>query len=611
MFRPSNLSWFLFAAFAACLVPSAEAAYGVRYDPAHPENAVSSYLIPENWLQFKMRQPDGVMRVFQRDLEDPRVLHGESPWAGEIDGSRALVMTDPGSGVDKTGFLFSNGRLRKLLLDGKEYSVRADAGRPEPKREIPSLWPKITAELVEEASRTYSVNWANRFRLWYQNPNHAALLLAQLAIVLGSLLLLRRWLLVPIALVAILACLWGIVASQSRSGMLAVLAGFACLGVFRLRSLLSVRNILLALAMVGLLVGLAWSGGMLERFTGGMVHEGYSDVSRLPIWQSVPRMMAAAPFGWGLGNSGEAYIDWFQPIGRAHVIHALISSHLTWLVEFALPVRFLYVFAWAAIIIVSAVKAFRGGSPLPMAVWFATCIGLMFNTLGSEPTMWVFPLASLALWGFRSPQVRLAMPLVCAAGLSLAVVGSLEAAGRIQRDALAVHGGRGRVAINGDKPSLWIADDGFVIGGGYHALAAKEIRLFFAEEPAAPALGWVKRAEDLPNAPALVLAGKTGTEFLRLWSASPSRFSSVKSVVFMSPPFTWKDVPSSLLEVCDVKLLVGSFAAALSEDYAESPKWVLKVPGAELYIPDWLPFVIGNAERHICGQGGGQCEERD
>ncbi len=61
-----------------------------------------------------------------------------------------------------------------------------------------------------------------------------------------------------------------------------------------------------------------------------------------------------------------------------------------------------------------------------------------------------------------------------------------------------------------------------------------------------------------------------------------------KAIVFPSPPLPPQAVPELLLKSVKVRLVIGEFAAAFFEEYRNPPPWVKVVPGAELYVPNWM-----------------------
>jgi len=105
-------------------------------------------------------------------------------------------------------------------------------------------------------------------------------------------------------------------------------------------------------------------------------------------------MLAAAPNGWGSGNSAEAYEQWFEPVGEDVALRHLLSSHLTWLVEFGWPLRWLYLFLWMAVIALMFPGQTFNFPIWGIAVWTAFMVALFYNAAGE---WWNWPLPVLWL----------------------------------------------------------------------------------------------------------------------------------------------------------------------------------------------------------------------
>jgi len=62
-------------------------------------------------------------------------------------------------------------------------------------------------------------------------------------------------------------------------------------------------------------------------------------LNRLELWRTGLDMLAAAPWhGWGAGEAGRAFMNWFQPIHRTEGYATMVNSYLHVGVEFGVPV---------------------------------------------------------------------------------------------------------------------------------------------------------------------------------------------------------------------------------------------------------------------------------
>jgi len=239
---------------------------------------------------------------------------------------------------------------------------------------------------------------AVRATFGFQNPNAAGALLAMLALAFwlipgkGRLPLILR-------LAASLLCLAMLSLTASRGALVALLAGglawwvaAACpIPWTRWRTLL-----VLALVMIALLVV---PGKLGHRMIASSPEEG-SLSSRLVVYESIPRLMALAPGGWGIGQSASAYENWFQPLDDSRHYKNLLSTHGTWLVEFGWIGGFFYIIAWLLVILAT------WRNPVSFGIWVAWGMACMFSHLGKEWILWIVPFAALVMAICQSPDGR-------------------------------------------------------------------------------------------------------------------------------------------------------------------------------------------------------------
>ncbi len=317
-----------------------------------------------------------------------------------------------------------------------------------------------------------------RFTVLGLNPNDVATFIVVLILSLPVLLeWSKHWILFVWPAETILIAL--LVGSGSRGGVLALICGSVVSLIFCWRMGLWPRSwktwmsIVLAL-LFGVGIGLA-------AFPKGF-RLGNIDVSpeasagrRLEVWSKVPAMLAAAPNGWGLGNSAEAYGQWFEPIGENVELKHLLSSHLTWLVEFSWPLRWLYFFLWLTAFALLIPNRSFNFSFWGVAVWTAFFIALFYNAAGKWwnwplPAMWLA--AALALRFRRGiyPQWRNWIVATIASG---ACVGLPFLIPRTSSIPVRVWNGGNIVLIGSGKPSVAILGPSTEVLGKFYG---QEIR---------------------------------------------------------------------------------------------------------------------------------------
>ena len=600
---------------AALPMVAGAAADSLGFNPEkNPEKSLGMYIAPENSLIYRMRQPDGSTREFERDYSRPGTLRSVRGWKGRY--GRDLVAIESGPDVKggKISYLFRQGRLVAFSREGAEpVSFEYDAPRPSlPEEQSPLLKalvpiPQGTKNAID---REMDRKWKNSRRLQfpYANPNRSAMLYSEIAILAlaGFLFFVRRRSL-RIASGVVFALAVGCLAwAGSRGAMLGFAAALVCFALSRIgyiRSALRHGRVWLLIAAVALLA-FAWlcvqdSHFLTRGFSG---RSSWSNKIRLEVAQNTPMMLVDAPGGWVGGDMkiGRAYLDWYQPLHVVALTGSLICDHLTRLAAYGWFGRFLYVFGWLFVLILGVVHLVRKRDALPLAMWLAWGVTATFNPLMSDWTLWVavvfasVPLVASRPW--REPKPY-AVAIAVSAVLSALVLVSLYFAGAAhERPEVKVFRDGERTMVKAKSPKTWIVDDSITLGG---VLCWKDVRRYMKNHPHAPGVGCVNSVADLPESGTdverLVLAGSAGDDWLKKISADPeARKNLPKAVVFISPPFPPQAIPPPLLKACDVRLVIGEFATWYHSDaYANAPNWVKVVPGMELYIAEWMHYALG------------------
>jgi O-antigen ligase len=176
----------------------------------------------------------------------------------------------------------------------------------------------------------------------------------------------RRWLGWGFAAIAVLgeaAASWALAKTYSRGALVAVLAAgvfWAGVGVVRRwrvrpgekdssvpespaiasacsRADLARGGVWLAVR-TALLAGCVLASGFGSRLEPAYTAADRSVLNRLDLWQGGLQLVAASPWhGWGWDNSGGAFMQWTQPVGRTEAYKSMVNSYLTVAVEGGLP----------------------------------------------------------------------------------------------------------------------------------------------------------------------------------------------------------------------------------------------------------------------------------
>lgn len=201
------------------------------------------------------------------------------------------------------------------------------------------------------------------------------------------------------------------------------------------------------LVLILLAVDFSWSRAGDSANPADGIREDGSVANRLALWQGGLRMIAAAPLaGWGAGESGRAYMNWYQEMDRDEGFATMVNSYLHVAVEHGLPVLMsvlfllvlLVVTAWRRAAVGETADRSQGKSSAAVvmgagASLIAWAVANVFTTLWIEPRLWVVPsLACLLLgWCIWRDRIGLLKPaLVAAVCLSLLAVGGLYGAGK-------------------------------------------------------------------------------------------------------------------------------------------------------------------------------------
>ena len=545
---------------------------------------------PVNAQMFRLLRDDGSEQMFARDADEPRALIGEGGWMGELRGRDALLL----SADERQGLYFINGILRKRLANRREIPVRAITSQTGDAA-IKALWPPKECRLkAGVAPEDYWAD-ANRLRLWFKNPNLSGGLLAMLALFSLGQVFFRRLFWKMAGMVGTLVFIALLIKTESRAALLAFGFGCGLMMLVRVKSLLSWRvwfPIVLCVGLLGSYVTLQKRGG---RFTTEMFQEGNSNLSRIPIWQEVPRMMAEAPWGWGAGESGKAYVRWYQDKNTC-LLENLISGHCTFLVEHGWPLRFAYLFLWIFTLLALFRVAWRGGPPIPLAVVGAFGLMGMFHPTIYAWELWVIPILSCIATLSKGSNWRHGIVLAwIAGGVAMFLCLGIFAEGKwwgATKKKVPIHGHTDAVSINTDRPETWIVDDDYILHGGYWWLMGKEMRDWCARDMAKRSIGHTFSLQAVPDScKRLVVTGEVCETFCREWHQFLSNHRSLTDVVFLSPPFSAESVSGDVKQNCKLRIIQGGLVARIA-NYKVKQENLKIIVGASLYIPNWLDEVF-------------------
>lgn len=437
-----------------------------------------------------------------------------------------------------------------------------------------------------------------RLLLWFGTGNLAGAFLA-MVLLAGLALALevqrRPWRAAGVLIV--LFSLVGVFLTQSRGALVAMLLSVAIVEVCWLhgRGLLTRKRLFLA-GLATVLLGVVVVALFVLILPRGIMSYVRSDGLRWDMLRGFPRMMCDAPWGWGFGQCGAAYADWYNSPDEWRYQASLFSDHLSVMVDCGWIGGGLYLLAVLTGLFGLMRLAWIGGPTAPLGLWSALSVAACWNPVFAARTILWLPLASLALlvrdrrWLCGRFWLKpLLAGVLCSAAILLVVwaIGeSVSYAPRISRQGRAV-------LVNGDSPKIWLVADDDVLGSTF--MPKEEIRWFYWANPKAPAVGIVHDLDDLGRTGVrrLVLSGRHCGEYLRRFRERAAGLAVPPEIVFLSPGFAAPEIPRQLHERSRVTMVLGEFAARYDPGFGGDPLVTMViVKGAELYIPGWMRYFV-------------------
>ena len=247
----------------------------------------------------------------------------------------------------------------------------------------------------------------------FGNPNMTAVLIAEIALVLHLLALctaIPRRNAIRCSLLIIFGIL--LIHTYSRGGVIAAIAGQVVYWAALTKGKFAIPNRKTLWVTIGIVVGLIGysmipSVNASSRYVQGVLPNSEEDRSltnRIRIWKCVPRMMRDAPSGWGLGEAGKSWTQYYQQADTRYQYRTLVSTHFTWLVEFGWLGRFLYLAGWGMVMLVfwGVAKDPATGSKsvigaVGAGLWATLGVASVFSAVAESITLWVLPLLLLLL----------------------------------------------------------------------------------------------------------------------------------------------------------------------------------------------------------------------
>ena len=229
----------------------------------------------------------------------------------------------------------------------------------------------------------------------FGNPNKTATLIAEFIVALWGLAYLCRWgFWVALGFFTLLGgCL---IHTFSRGGLIAAFLGLTALIICIPRPWPIKKYISIVISLF-MLISFSLYIKAYQRYTQCILMEDHSITNRILLWENTPAMMVDAPSGWGIGNSGKAFMQWYQTPEDNEQYRTLVNSHLTWLVELGWSMRFVYLFSWFAVILLCLPTKEAEWRAASLGIWIAFGVAATFSSVAETIWLWIIPGLSLGI----------------------------------------------------------------------------------------------------------------------------------------------------------------------------------------------------------------------
>jgi hypothetical protein len=345
-------------------------------------------------------------------------------------------------------------------------------------------------------------------------------------------------------------------------------------------------------AAVWVIVGASVYLGATHRFGQGVAQEDRSITHRIELWKVAPRMIMDAPGGWGLGNAGQAYMEWYQPLERTEFYRTLVNSHLTWLVELAWPWRVLYLLGWSTVLALCWPTTRESWLIVPFAVWVSFAIGAFFSSVAESTWLWIVPgllLLAVLIQRFTKgwpPLGRWVYPPLA----TLAIIG-VVAGSAAQTKAIPISYHNGGVKLGSGEPALRVFPSPAVFGNcpgrslREYWLSTPESRktIILAQDPPQQLSG----SENL-----IVTGGQISTDALAVLRSSSSHSYRI---ILLNPAFFPEELDLKPSDAARVRVIFGEFSGSPAVAEWESLLGLSnRSEGVGDFLPDW-PKIISTS----------------
>lgn len=440
---------------------------------------------------------------------------------------------------------------------------------------------------------TWRMDWG------FGNANKTAALIALLMIGVWGGVLWRRSLFWPALLInfALGVCLMH---TFSRGGVAAAVVGLFFI-IWRSPKSWGWIRICASGAVVVCIIGVMVDIQAYKRFGQGLIQEDRSITNRLALWNTVPKMIADSPSGWGFGNSGSAYVNWYQPLERSEPYRTLVNSHFTWLVESGWTLRFCYLLFWAVILcFLWPSKTASEIKTVGFAVWIAFAITGFFSSVAENKILWIIPLVYLAVCIMHESQLRnwcFRRNILIPSSLAFVGISALFIIPRLQiREGAILKGSKTCVQVGKEVPRIWAIVTSETVGINY----GRAFRTGMGDLRHT-SIGLTRSWADLPKSKYAALIVLTAPDAAQAEYIQEA-LKYCDRMVLVNPNGTPVELGfDKEISKARVQVIIGSFSQKVNRSPWEnaSSESVLFLPGEGDYIANWMDIVARTVRQSI------------
>lgn len=201
------------------------------------------------------------------------------------------------------------------------------------------------------------------------------------------------------------AWIW-LASTASRGGAVAALAAACFWAGLRFRRDRSISEIASLFGRVAVCAFGFWLFSFSARIGLQYAATDASIGNRFTLWRGACQLMTMRPWsGWGVGEAGEVFVQWLQPLDARQTYQTTVNSFLHFGVERGFAVFGVVVFLASAPVLAASVARLRSRPSFGILLltgassWAAWIIANIFSTLIFDGRLWVVPIIAILAVG--------------------------------------------------------------------------------------------------------------------------------------------------------------------------------------------------------------------